>query len=451
MATTNSGNTIVVNGIEVEVFNFQNNSYAFISSDTAIDWESAEIASESITYNGVNGHLATVTSEAENQFIVDNVYILANGAWTWLGATDSVTEGDWKWITGEPWNYSNWDEGQPDNAANENYLHYWYGGTWNDNNSNNYGNGIYSYIVEFEGNATTKGFLSFSQSNFSVNEDGTAVTEILVNRTGGSTGEVSATITFTDGTATGCGCGATSVNEDFYNGSFVITLADGETSKTIPVELASLGGTNALRIRNDAKIEGDETFTINLTNPTGGATIGEQSSAVVTIADDDTVNPDATLAISVNKDILSESAGNNAAIGTVTRSLVTNEDLVVTLTNSETTQASIPNQVTILANQATATFEIKATDEGIVDGAQNVNITASATGFNNGSYQITVTDIDLPDLVISSLVATPPLLTGKQASFTYRIENKGLTNAISLFQLLRTLWLIDFIYPLIIS
>jgi hypothetical protein len=64
-------------------------------------------------------------------------------------------------------------------------------------------------------------------------------------------------------------------------------LADGETSKVITVESASLGGSNAIRIRNDAKVEGDETFTINLTNPTGGATIGNQGSATVKILDDD--------------------------------------------------------------------------------------------------------------------------------------------------------------------
>ncbi len=156
MAIANSSNIIVVNGIQVEVFDFQDNSYAFISSNRAISWKNAKIASESITYNGVNGHLATVTSESENKFIVDNVYILANGAWTWLGATDQVTEGKWEWVSGEPWNYSNWDVGQPDNANNEDYLHYVDGGTWNDNNSNNHGNGIYSYIVEFEGTAVTE-------------------------------------------------------------------------------------------------------------------------------------------------------------------------------------------------------------------------------------------------------------------------------------------------------
>ncbi|MBD2492629.1 Calx-beta domain-containing protein, partial [Aulosira sp. FACHB-615] len=382
--------------------------------------------------------------------------------------------------------------------------------------------------------------LNFSASNYTVREDGTAVTNIIVTRTGRATGAVSATVTFTDGTAIGCGCAANSVNNDFYNGSFVVSLADGETSKVIPVELASLGGTNAIRIRNDAKVETNETFTINLTNPTSEATIGNRSSAVITILDDDVelafsaanfsvrengqaiaavtvtrngrltgdvgasitlsggtasypddysqtvinftledgvtskvieipiqndilVEPDETvtltltsptggatlgnqntatltivdngttpsLSVSINKDTVAESAGINAAIGTVTRNIVTNEDLVITLNSSDTTEATVPLQVTILANQASANFAINTIDDGVADGAQTVNITASANGFNSGSRNITVTDINVPDLVVSSLYTTTPLLTGKQASFRYRVENKGLSSVIT--------------------
>ncbi|WP_242057682.1 Calx-beta domain-containing protein [Nostoc sp. FACHB-87] len=380
--------------------------------------------------------------------------------------------------------------------------------------------------------------LNFSTANYTVREDGTAVTDIIVTRTGRTTGAVSATITFTDGTATGCGCAASSVNNDFYNGAFNITLADGETSKVITVESASLGGSNAIRIRNDSKVEGDETFSINLTNPTGGATIGNQGSATVKILDDDvalafsaanfsvrengqavtavtvtrtgrltgvvgaTINltdgtatapsdynntpitisfaegetsktvfipvnndinlePDETvtlsltnptggatigtqgtavltivdngqaptLGVSINKDIVAENAGNAAAIGTVTRNIVTDQDLVITLTSSDTTEATVPTQVTILANQASATFNINAVDDGVADGAQPVIITASAAGFSSGSRNLTVTDINVPDLVVSNLSATTPLLTGKQAFFSYKVENKGLAQA----------------------
>ena len=216
--------------------------------------------------------------------------------------------------------------------------------------------------------------LNFSDINYTVKEDGTAVTEILVTRSGRMTGAVSATLSFADGTATGCGCAANSVNNDFFNGTFTITLADGETSKLVPVQLASLGGSNAIRIRNDAKVEGNETFTIKLINPTGGATIGNQGNATVTILDDDVLPK---LTVSINSNVIAENVGNNATTGTVTRDVVTNTPLVVNLTSSDTTEATVPQSVTIDAGQASATFSINAVDDAIVDGTQPVTITAT--------------------------------------------------------------------------
>ncbi|NBT48967.1 MAG: DUF5011 domain-containing protein, partial [Actinobacteria bacterium] len=70
------------------------------------------------------GHLATITSEQENQFLLNLFSGLADGSVRpWLGATDAVQEGSWKWVTGETWNYSRWAPGEPDNAAGtQHYL-----------------------------------------------------------------------------------------------------------------------------------------------------------------------------------------------------------------------------------------------------------------------------------------------------------------------------------------
>jgi hypothetical protein len=35
----------------------------------------------------------------------------------WIGATDTEEEGQWQWIAGEPFNFNNWANGQPDNAG----------------------------------------------------------------------------------------------------------------------------------------------------------------------------------------------------------------------------------------------------------------------------------------------------------------------------------------------
>jgi len=58
------------------------------------------------------GHLVTIGSTSENEF----VYRLSGGL-AWLGATDEAEEGTWVWVTGEPWDFTNWDEGEPNNCA----------------------------------------------------------------------------------------------------------------------------------------------------------------------------------------------------------------------------------------------------------------------------------------------------------------------------------------------
>ncbi|MEW6092981.1 MAG: lectin-like protein [Chloroflexota bacterium] len=65
------------------------------------------------------GHLVTIQDAEEDQFIFQ-----LTGGNTWLGASDEAQEGTWVWVTREPWNYQNWDTGEPNNYQIENYLTY---------------------------------------------------------------------------------------------------------------------------------------------------------------------------------------------------------------------------------------------------------------------------------------------------------------------------------------
>ncbi|MFM7447039.1 MAG: lectin-like protein, partial [Leptolyngbyaceae cyanobacterium] len=101
-------------------------------------WTSAKTAAESRTFNGLQGYLATITSQAEEGFLQANFASLVNGnfdtlANVWIGASDAEQEGLWKWVTGPEVGLAFWDGG-PINGVYENW----------DNNSgepNNSGGG----------------------------------------------------------------------------------------------------------------------------------------------------------------------------------------------------------------------------------------------------------------------------------------------------------------------
>lgn len=115
------------------------------------------------------------------------------------------------------------------------------------------------------------GSISFAAGQFTGLEFGLPVQTVTLVRSGGGLGEVSVTMTLGGGTAT--------VGEDYDNTSVLVTFADGELEKTVPVT-----------IFEDASIEGLETVGLTLTEPTGGATLGDRSSAILQVLDNDVAN-----------------------------------------------------------------------------------------------------------------------------------------------------------------
>lgn len=99
-------------------------------------WEDARDYCESL-----GGHLATITSQEENDFLYD--FITSCGVTNaYFGLSDATEEEFWRWTTGETLEYTNWNSGEPNNeSSNEDYAMFYckYGsGTWNDGN---YGQG----------------------------------------------------------------------------------------------------------------------------------------------------------------------------------------------------------------------------------------------------------------------------------------------------------------------
>jgi hypothetical protein len=95
-------------------------AYEFVPS-TGLNWHQARAAAAGRSFAGVPGELATVTSDAEKEFLRTEVGDPVGwiGAYQDLAAPDySEPAGGWRWVTGEPWGYANWIAGMPDNFRN---------------------------------------------------------------------------------------------------------------------------------------------------------------------------------------------------------------------------------------------------------------------------------------------------------------------------------------------
>jgi len=105
--------------------------YDPISTPTGLNWN---FAWDSALGHG--GYLATVTSQAENDFVYNLIdssqfwYTRSSRrvAGPWLGGTQDFgsfePDSGWHWVTNETMNYRNWTPGEPDNDGDENALHF---------------------------------------------------------------------------------------------------------------------------------------------------------------------------------------------------------------------------------------------------------------------------------------------------------------------------------------
>ncbi|HEX6203677.1 MAG TPA: Calx-beta domain-containing protein, partial [Thermoanaerobaculia bacterium] len=114
----------------------------------------------------------------------------------------------------------------------------------------------------------TPGSLSFASASL-VTGEGSGAVQLVVRRTGGSTGTVSARVMTHDGTATG--------GLDFTHVSQVVTFAAGDAAnKTVTVPIV-----------DDFDVEPTETFHAMLTEPSGGAALADPTMAAVDITDNE--------------------------------------------------------------------------------------------------------------------------------------------------------------------
>ncbi len=109
--------------------------YALVATQNTLDisWTDAKTAAESQMHMGATGHLATLTSQAEDEFLkasfeteISSQFDPMDGVYAWIGLSDARVEGTFEWVTGEPFAYSGWAPFQPSTiVGDEDYVNVW--------------------------------------------------------------------------------------------------------------------------------------------------------------------------------------------------------------------------------------------------------------------------------------------------------------------------------------
>jgi hypothetical protein len=234
-----------------------------------------------------------------------------------------------------------------------------------------------SASISITGDASgTVGNVEFSAASYAVDQTGSAVT-VTVNRTSGSSGAVGASYATSNGSAV--------AGADFTQTTGTVQWASGDaTSKTISIPVSDA-----------TSFSGTKSFTIALSNATGGATVSSPNSASVTITGSGVAgpsgpNPSAPTSLvmtgqSTNSISLSWNAAtpgsapiahykiyrNGAAYATATSTTYT--DTNATNANSPL-QPGTPQPTLTIANTI-YTYAVSAVDTSGNEGPQQANAT----------------------------------------------------------------------------
>lgn len=99
----------------------------YMRFETALTWDESVALCETL---GAEIHLATITDATENARVTSA--LVPDGGCAYLGGTDRAVENEFSWITGEPFSFSNFESGEPNNDGEEDCLQMFSDGQWND-------------------------------------------------------------------------------------------------------------------------------------------------------------------------------------------------------------------------------------------------------------------------------------------------------------------------------
>lgn len=260
---------------------------------------------------------------------------------------------------------------------------------------------------------TAAGIVEFTAASYSVTEGDTAA--VTLKRSGGSSGAISVQCKTVAG-------GSAAAGVDYTATTQTINWADGDSANK----------TCSIPALEDTSPESSETVSLVIDTPTGGALIGAQDTATLTILDDDAAS---SLQFSATAYTVAE--GGVATI-TVTRTGSTAVQATVNYATSPgtATQGSdyvhVAGTLTFPVGSTSQTFTVTTLQDGAVEVNETITLTlsspSSATLGSPSTATLSIHDDDGPDPVVTSVSPASGTVSG---GTTVVITGQYFTNATS--------------------
>ena len=194
---------------------------------------------------------------------------------------------------------------------------------------------------------------------------------------------------------------ADSISESGGSAIATVTRSNTDNSEPLTVSLAS-HDTSEATVPATVTIAANQSavsFTVTAVDNTlldGERVVTVEASAegYVGVSDVVTVTDHETLTVSLEVDSIVETM---VATARVTRSNTDNsQPLTVSLTSNDTSEATVPQSVTIASGEQLTSFLVTTIDDSVTDGQQLVQIVASAIGYASLSAEFEVVDDPFP-------------------------------------------------------
>jgi alpha-tubulin suppressor-like RCC1 family protein len=175
-----------------------------------------------------------------------------------------------------------------------------------------------------------------------------------------------------------------------------VSLASDDTSEiTVPAGVtifaAQTSASFDVTVVDDNLLDGTQTVSITASAPGQGL-----QGRTIQVHDSET----AVLTVNVPDNAV-ETDGTLSGQGTVSVDTAVDSDVTVRLNSDDPGEVMVPQTVTILTGETSATFDLMVFDDGEIDGGQTVTVSAAVVGWTLGSDTMDVIDNESMDLIVA--------------------------------------------------